>query len=403
MRYLITGASGFVGSKMCKHLIDNTRHEVVGAYRKKTDFVPPKSLKDINDGRFGDCHLDLRDSASVRQVIDYVAPDVVIHLGAQSYVPESFTNPEETFYTNTVGTHNLLESIRQTTTCSPVFVFAGSSEEYGLVITSEKQHERIEEKYGNIYPRWNNKSECPINEDNPLRPMSPYAVTKIAGEAECRNSRATFGIKTVCSRAFNHEGAGRGMNFVTSNIVKQVLDVASGKEKKIMIGNVNACRDWSHVNTMIDGYLAMSTLGRYGDVFNQCSGRTNSILSYILLTISNLGYDISKLHTMDDKIEIEEPIATTDDKIFGISFLRTLVDDKILNGDIEFSLANKGIVVETDIKDFHICFDKKRYRDSEVPILLGSNKKLIEAVDGIKTIRRYSLDDIIKEQIKWLS
>jgi GDPmannose 4,6-dehydratase len=113
---------------------------------------------------------------------------------------------------NCAGTANLLEAIRLKD-IDPAVVFAGTSEEYGLVISSEVQYERALEKYGSIFPEPERIPELPITEENPLRPMSPYAVSKVYGDYLMRDYYHSYGMKTVVSRGFNHEGAGRGAMF----------------------------------------------------------------------------------------------------------------------------------------------------------------------------------------------
>ncbi len=144
----------------------------------------------------------------------------------------------------------------------PVVVFAGSSEEYGMVLSSEEQYRRAMEKYGTIFPLPERIPEVPISETNPLRPMSPYAVSKVYGDHLMRNYWYSYGIPTVISRAFNHEGAGRGNMFVTSVATNQVMKLKFGESDNITIGNVNAFRDWSHVDDIIAGYLLLAEKGK---------------------------------------------------------------------------------------------------------------------------------------------
>ena len=179
---------------------------------------------------------------------------------------------------------NLLEAVR-VKDVDPVVVFAGSSEEYGLVLSSEEQYKKAIEKYGTIFPAPERMPEVPTTETNPLRPMSPYAVSKVYGDYLMRNYWYSYGIRTVISRAFNHEGAGRGNMFVTSVATSQVMRMKFGELDSITIGNVNAFRDWSHVDDIIEGYLILAEKGNYGVVYNQGSMRTNSVMSYLLMSL----------------------------------------------------------------------------------------------------------------------
>ncbi|MEM4280085.1 MAG: GDP-mannose 4,6-dehydratase, partial [Archaeoglobaceae archaeon] len=183
----------------------------------------------------------------------------------------------------------------------PVVVFAGSSEEYGLVISSEKQYQKIKAQGKNIHPEPERIPELPIKETNPLRPMSPYAVSKVYGDFLFRNYYHSYGLKTIVSRAFNHEGAGRGKMFVTANIALQVMKLRFGEVDRIRIGNVNAFRDWSHVEDIVKGYCLLALKAKYGEVYNQGSMRTNSVLSYILLALEMAGYRTERIETFKGK------------------------------------------------------------------------------------------------------
>ena len=289
---LITGADGFVGSYLAEELIKDGA-DVYGLIQRGTGDLYSKNLTD--HGIENDLKLiegDLTDITSLANALDESEPDYVFHLAAQSFVPASFQNPLGTQMINCIGTANLLDAIRVKEFNSKT-VFAGSSEEYGLIITSEEQYERVKAQYGTIFPEPEEIPELPINENNPLRPMSPYATSKVYGDFLMRNYYSSFGMDTVVSRAFNHEGAGRGLMFVTSVITDQVAKLKSGQTKQIKIGNLNAFKDWSHVKDIIMGYMKLAMKGRSGDVYNQGAMRTNSVLSYILLSLEEAGYNIN--------------------------------------------------------------------------------------------------------------
>jgi len=122
-----------------------------------------------------------------------------------------------------------------------------------------------------------------------------------------RNYYHSYGIKTVVSRAFNHEGAGRGLMFVTSVITNQIMKLKFGEIAKISIGNINAFRDWSHVKDIVNGYILLAEKGGSGEVYNQGSMRTNSVLSYILLGLEEAGLNIEKIETINGEKVIKEP------------------------------------------------------------------------------------------------
>ncbi|HUV45519.1 MAG TPA: GDP-mannose 4,6-dehydratase [Dehalococcoidia bacterium] len=157
---------------MAKELIERGAN-VYGLVRWTTVHSPIKDLEDKGihtEGRL--IYGDLTNISSLAHALDVSKPDVIFHLGAQSYVPRSFTDPIETTETNLSGTQNLLEAIR-IKDYDPKVIFAGSSEEYGLVIGSDKQYQEIKKKYKVLFPEPKEIPELPISETNALRPMSP--------------------------------------------------------------------------------------------------------------------------------------------------------------------------------------------------------------------------------------
>ena len=393
---LITGISGFVGSYLAKYLV-NEGANVYGIIRRRADGIIPKNILEKRiEKNVKLIEGDLRDIYSLAYALDEAQPDFVFHLAAQSFVPRSFTHPLETFQINTMGTANLLEAIR-IKDYDPVIIFAGSSEEYGLVISSTIHYERIKQKYGHIFPEPKRIPELPINENNPLRPMSPYAVSKIHGEYIFRNYHYTYGMKTIVSRGFNHEGAGRGKMFVTSVVTRQVMQYKYGETDKITIGNVNAFRDWSHVLDIVKGYCLLAEKGKTGDVYNQGSMRTNSVLSYILLSLEQAGWKVKKIETMKNNKIVKNPTEIDNSEIFGVRFEKTKIDNMLLNFEIEFTLNDKGIWVHTDKDKIPIIFDPKRFRPSEVPVLMADINKIKQL--GFNP--RYKIIDIINDQLRY--
>jgi len=393
---LITGISGFVGSYLAKHLVDIGAN-VFGLVRRRADGSIPKNL--IDRGIVNNISLiegNMTDISSLAFALDKSEPSIVFHLAAQSFVPRSFTHPLETLEINTIGTANLLEAIRLKD-LDPVIIFAGSSEEYGLVISSERQYKRVKQKYGTIFPEPEKIPELPIKETNPLRPMSPYAISKVHGEYIMRNYYHAYGMKTIVSRGFNHEGAGRGIVFVTSQITCQVMKLKFGETDKIRIGNVNAFRDWSHVMDIVKGYCLLAEKGKYGDVYNQGSMRMNSVLSYILLSLEQAGWGINKIETMNNGKIIKDPTESDKSEFFGVKFEKTKIDKMLLEEEIEFTIEDKGILVYTDKGKIPIQFDPNRFRPAEVPILLSDIRKIQELGFEVK----YTLRDIIKDQLNY--
>lgn len=263
MKSLITGITGFVGSHLAELLLKEG-HNVYGISRF---YGGNDNLEKIED----DLNLydvDLLDEANLFGLISEIRPDYIFHLAAQSFVPVSWKSPNETLKPNILGSYNLFEAVRKAE-IDPVIQIAGSSEEYGLV-----------------YPH-----ESPIDELQPLRPMSPYGVSKIAMDFAGFQHHQSYGTKIILTRAFNHEGPRRGEGFVISNFAKQIIEIEKGKRKILEHGNLTAIRDFTDVRDMVKAYLLAVKKCNYGDVYNISSGVGYEIedILHRLLNISGVG------------------------------------------------------------------------------------------------------------------
>ena len=262
MRCLITGISGFVGSHLAEALL-NESCDVYGLirYRSKLDniqhIIPKLHLE----------YGDIRDAHSIEYVLSKIKPDYIFHLAAQSFVPQSWTAPLDTMDTNLKGTINLYEAVRKLG-LNCVIQFAGSSEEYGLV----------------------RENETPITEDNALRPLSPYGVSKVAGDKLSCQYVYSYGMKIIVTRAFNHEGPRRGEMFVTSTFAKQIAEIENGAKAVINVGNLKAQRDFTDVRDMVKAYILSVQKCQYGTPYNICSGKAITIESLLnrLLSMTNV-------------------------------------------------------------------------------------------------------------------
>ena len=268
-RALITGITGFVGSYLAEFLLAQGI-EVYGTARWRSKLDNIVHFKD----NLNLLEADMRDSHSIARAVEESAPDYIFHLASQSFVPMSWRAPADTMETNAIGTIHLLEAVRQSK-CDPVIHIAGSSEEYGMV-----------------YP-----DELPIRETNPLRPLSPYGVSKVAGDKLGCQYHMSYGLKTVITRAFNHTGPRRGDVFVTSNFAKQVAEIEKGLKEPVMyVGNLNAQRDFSDVRDIVKAYWLGATKCEYGEVYNICSEKARTIQSVLNLL----------LRMTDKKVEIKQ-------------------------------------------------------------------------------------------------
>lgn len=251
LRILITGITGFVGS----HLADYALQRGAAVYGSSRSRSQTENIEHIR-ARINLIESDLRDRSSVQRLLEIAAPDYIVHLAAQSFVAASWHTPAETLHTNTVSQVNLLEVVRSRKEEPPRFLAVGSSEEYGLVYDDE----------------------LPVRETNPLRPLSPYAVSKVTQDLMGYQYHQSYGLPIVRTRAFNHEGPRRGDVYVTSNFARQIAEIEAGQCPPVMsVGNLKARRDYTDVRDIVRGYWRLLEAGRPGDVYNLCSGKAWSI------------------------------------------------------------------------------------------------------------------------------
>src|SRR3989344_160200 len=268
---LITGITGFAGSHLAELLLKEV-YEVYGIVRWRSR---SEHIEHLN-GRIHLVEADLLDLRSIQDVMMFIRPTYIFHLAGQSYVPASWTSPSATLETNVIGSCNLFEAVR-TAQIDPVIQIACSSEEYGLVLPHE----------------------TPIKETNPLRPLSPYAVSKAAMDFMGYQYFKSYGLKIVRTRGFNHEGPRRGEVFVSSTFAKQVALIEAGLQTPVVyVGNLEAKRDYTDVRDMVRGYYLAAMKCEPGEVYNICSGRAwviRDVLDY-LISISR----VKKIKVLED-------------------------------------------------------------------------------------------------------
>ena len=269
MRVLITGVTGFAGSHLADYLLENQPDvEVWGIYRWRSR---RENLEGVWD-RVRMLECDLRDYTSAHHALAQSRPDAIFHLAAQSFVPSSWKAPNDTLVTNVTGQTNIFEAVRHLG-LDPVIQIACSSEEYGMV-----------------YP-----DEVPIREENPLRPLSPYAVSKVAQDMMAYQYFESYGLKTVRTRGFNHTGPRRGDVFVTSNFSKQLASIELGLQEPIIrVGNLEAVRDFTDVRDMVRAYWLAVTKGKPGQVYNVATGSGITIQELLdrLLALSSAKVEV---------------------------------------------------------------------------------------------------------------
>jgi len=265
MKILITGITGFAGSHLADYILEyHPDVEIFGLVRWRSRM---ENILHILD-KIVLVEADLKDIVSLKKCLADVIPDRIFHLAAQSFVPTSWRLPAETFAINSIGQINLFEAVLSLK-LSPKIQVAGSSEEYGQV----------------------NSDEIPMKETNPLRPLSPYAVSKVAQDLLAWQYFKSYGIKTVRTRGFNHTGPRRGEVFICSNFAKQIAEIEKGKHEPILyVGNLEAKRDFTDVRDIVRAYWLCLERGEEGEVYNIGTGKTCSMQEVldILLSLSKV-------------------------------------------------------------------------------------------------------------------
>ena len=315
-RVLITGVSGFAGSHLAEQLID-LECEIHGTIRRHA--VPMHENIEHLRGKIILHETDITSAERILAIFEEIRPHAVFHLAAESFVPTSFREPSRVAHNNIIGTIKIFEAARRFDDELESVQIACSSEQYGLV----------------------DPKEVPVIEDlkkNPFRPRSVYGITKCASEQIAWLYHNSYGVPSIITRGFNHEGPRRGIQFVTSVIHRQIVEILNKKSNKIIIGNPNAIRDFTHVKDTVNAYILLSEKKKYGEPFNISSGKGITIADYI-------------------------------------------------------KLAKNIYNIQADV-----YVDPKRLRPSEVPLLIGNNEKLIKET-GWKPVR--SVIDIIKEGVKY--
>lgn len=245
-RVLVTGVTGFAGSHLVDYMLERGDSEIVGIQRWRSR---TENIEHFAD-RITLLECDLRDASSTRDTLEKVRPDWIFHLAAQSFVPTSWTAPTESLTTNLIGQVNLFEAVRKLGMQCRIQI-ACSSEEYGLVLPDE----------------------LPIKETNPLRPLSPYAVSKVGQDLLGYQYWMSWKVDCVRTRGFNHEGPRRGPVFVASDFAKQIADIEKGRKPPVIsVGNLEARRDFTDVRDMVRAYWLALEKCEPGEVYNISTG-----------------------------------------------------------------------------------------------------------------------------------
>ena len=272
---LVTGAAGFAGRHLIRHLEAETSWEIVGLARSAAPM----------EGRARSVSCDLRDRDLTERVIERYRPEAIFHLAAQSYVPKAVADPSSTLMNNIIGQVNIFESVLSVG-IEPRILVVSSSEIYGGVT----------------------EDELPVGEDVPLRPANPYAVSKAAQDLLAYQYSVSSDLDIVRVRPFNHTGPGQSDRFVVSGFARQIAQAEAGRvEPSILVGNLDAERDFLDVRDVVRAYLLAIKRGEPGAVYNLSSGiprRIGDLLdTLVALASTNLSVrtDPARLRPVDVK------------------------------------------------------------------------------------------------------
>lgn len=266
MRAFITGSHGFVGGWLRAHL-EEQGDAIVGP----------------------DHEVDVRDEAALRGALAECRPDAVYHLAALSHVGDSWDAPEQTFVVNALGTLHLLEAARAAAP-PPRVLLVCSAEVYGAVRTEQ----------------------LPITEDSPLRPVTPYAASKVAAEFLGLQAYLAHGLEVVRVRAFNHVGPGQAPSFVVSSLARQIAVAEREGGTELRVGNLTPRRDFTDVRDVVRAYRMLIEGGQPGDVYNVCSGHDVGINELARLMLERAGLDLTLAIDPELARPVEVPVVRGD-------------------------------------------------------------------------------------------
>jgi GDP-4-dehydro-6-deoxy-D-mannose reductase len=263
-KILITGATGFVGKHLVNSLLSQQELEVIGTYRSEPGQMPEGvQLEKVN----------LLDQDAVDNLISTHKPDAVYHLAGLPSAAESFKTPADSITNNIIGELLVLEALRKHELIETKVLVVSTAEVYGF-ITSD---------------------DLPIDEATALRPVNPYAVSKIAQDYLGLQYRLSYRMNIVRVRPFNHIGPGQKDTFVLSSFGRQIAEIEKGKSDPVLhVGNLEAKRDFTDVRDMVKAYQLALEKGEKGDVYNIGSGVSRKIedLLTTMLSFSTVKIDV---------------------------------------------------------------------------------------------------------------
>lgn len=255
MRVLVTGASGFVGAHLCRHLVSK-KDSVFGLVRAGSRSKTVRGVRPVRG--------DLLRPSSMRAVLKSVKPDRIYHLAGQASVALSWKKPALTRRVNLEGTRALLEAARREAPRARILVVC-SADEYGASARSGGK----------------------LAETAPLIPLNPYGKSKKAQDELAALYFKKYGLPIVRTRAFNHFGPGQDERFVVPGFARQVASIEAGRQKpEIEVGNLEAVRDFTDVRDVVRAYRLALEKGKAGEVYNVAGGRGRPVADVLRFYLS---------------------------------------------------------------------------------------------------------------------
>ncbi|NTV98797.1 MAG: GDP-mannose 4,6-dehydratase [Chlorobiaceae bacterium] len=320
---LITGITGQDGSYLAELLLEKN-YEVHGIIRRSSSFNTGRIDHIIHDreteARFFFHHGDLTDASNLNRLLEKIQPDEIYNLAAQSHVKVSFDMPDYTAQVDALGTLRFLDAIRETR-IQTRFYQASTSELFGKV------------------------QEIPQTEKTPFYPRSPYGVAKLYGYWIMVNYREAYGLYACNGILFNHESPRRGETFVTRKITRAAARIKAGLQENLLLGNLNAKRDWGYAPEFVEGMWRMLQQPEPDD-YVLATGETHSVREFVDLTFNELDIELDWMNSGADEKGVD---------------------------------SRTGKVL--------VSVDPEYYRPTEVDLLIGNPAKAKEMLDWEPKIR----------------
>jgi len=272
----ITGIAGQDGSYLAEYLLE-MGYQVHGIIRRNSVPENQQSRLENVKGNIAVSYGDLLDQSSIEHLLDKFQPDEIYNIAAQSHVRISYDIPQFTAQTNAIGVLNVLEAYRRSCPTAK-FYQASSSEMFGSSVDNDG------------YQR----------ESTPMTPVSPYGCTKVFGYNIVRNYRNAYKLHASNGILFNHESPRRGSNFVTNKVVKSAVEIYLGQRKDLVLGNLDAYRDWGHSKDYVRAMHLILQQPQAGD-WVVATGETRSVRDMCEYVFNKLNMDYKEFVKQDDK------------------------------------------------------------------------------------------------------